>query len=118
MATTSSFRSTGAGDVTRSLIDSVLLIAASVMRGTWIRLAGLVRRRFVCECLQTCAQHAVERGKRVEDVRKGLQRRPYLYGEHQLANDLACTRGDEGGADQHAAVAVADEFERATVKIM
>ena len=54
----------------------------------------------------------------MNDVGERLQRDALLDREHELADDLARTRGDQGGADQHAAFAVGDQLERAAVEVV
>src|SRR2546423_1405612 len=85
MTTTSSFRSC-------SLFECVLLMAISLSRN----LRG--------ESLEDLSKHAVERGKRVDDVGKRLERGPELDSQHELAKDLAGTGRNERRTDQHAAL--------------
>ena len=47
-----------------------------------------------------------------------LQRSTELDRQHQLAEDLARSRRDERRADQHAALAIGDQLDRAPVKIV
>src|SRR5262245_2478951 len=99
MTTTSSFKSC-------SVLDGVLLMAISL-------------RCCLCgEFLEGLSKDAVERGKRVDHVGQHLQWSPELNRQHELAEDLACPRCDQRRADQHAALAVADQFERASMEVM
>ena len=54
----------------------------------------------------------------MDDVGESLQRRPQLDREHELADDLPCTRCDQRRANQHAALAVRDQLERASMEIV
>src|SRR4051812_39758669 len=75
-------------------------------------------RGFRCELIQTLAEHSIERGKRMDDIGEGLQWCPQFDREYQLAHDLARARRDECRADQHAAFAIADEFERSPMEVV
>src|SRR2546423_410753 len=99
MTTTSSLRSCSA-------FDCVLLMTNSLLRN----LRG--------ESLEDLSKHAVERGKRVDDVGKRLERSRELYSQHELAKDLAGTWRDERRTNQHAALAVGDQLHRAAVKVV
>jgi hypothetical protein len=70
------------------------------------------------ELVQAFPKHPVERRERMDDIGENLQRRPQLDGEHELADDLACAGCDHCRADQHPALTIGDELERATVKVM
>src|SRR5690348_1109476 len=115
MTTTSSFRSTTAAlwfVAARSLPVWVVAIAASVCSS--LPSDGsrhILQRHLPGQCLQGFAEHPVEGRERMDDVDQRRQRNAQLDREHQLADDLAGTRGDEGRADQHAALAIADEFQ-------
>src|SRR5215211_1576289 len=82
------------------------------------RWCGALQRRLRGEFAQASAEYAVEGWKWVDDVGERLQRNAQLDREHQLAHDLARTGSDQHRADQHPALAVADEFERAPVEVM
>src|SRR4030095_6506516 len=70
------------------------------------------------ELLEDLAKHAIERGKRVDDVGEQRQRGGELDRQHELAEDLAGARRDQRRADERAAPAIADELDRAAMKIV
>ena len=70
------------------------------------------------ELVQAFPEHPVEGWERVDDVGERLQRSAQLDRQHELAHDLARTRSDQRRADQHPALAVADQLERAAVKVV
>ena len=53
-----------------------------------------------------------------ETYAKRRQRRAQLDRQHEFPEDLARTRSDERCADQHAALAVGDQLDRATTKVV
>jgi hypothetical protein len=65
---------------------------------------------------QAFPTHPVEGWERVDDVGERRKRRAPLDRQHELSRDLARTRSDQGCANQHPALAVADQLERAAVK--
>src|SRR5262245_55355153 len=71
-----------------------------------------------CELGQTLPEDAVKSWERVDHVGKDTQRRARPNCQYELANDLARTRSDERGADQHLALAIGDQFQRALVKVV
>src|SRR3954465_5206901 len=98
MTTTSSFRSCSA-------FDGVLLMAVSLLRN------------FRGECLEYLSKHAVECGKRVDDVGKRPERSRKLDSQDELADDLAGTGRDQGRTDQHSAFAIGDQLHRPAMKV-
>src|SRR4051794_39340157 len=122
MTTTSSFVSmltAAATSVPRSWLVSVLLIVTSgVSVQTKSGSCRALQRRLLGELRQAFAEHPIEGGERVNDVGERLQRRGQLDRQHELAQNLAGARRHERCADQHAALAVANQFERAAVKVM
>ena len=54
----------------------------------------------------------------MNDVGERLQRSAQLDRQHELADDLAGARRDQRRADQHPALAVGDQLERAAVKVV
>src|SRR5918998_1429723 len=79
---------------------------------------GAVQRPLGGEFLQASSEYAVERWKWMDDVGEHPQRNAQLDREHELAHDLARTWSNQQRADQHPALAVADQFERAAVEVM
>ena len=79
---------------------------------------GALQRHLRCEFLQAFPKHPIKGWKRVDDVGERLQRRAQLDRQHELAQDLARTRSDQRRADQHPALAVADQLQRAAVKVV
>jgi len=70
------------------------------------------------EVAQAFPEHSIERRKRVDDVRERLEWDAEFDGQHELAEDLACPRSDQGSANQDAALAVGNQLERAPVKVV
>src|SRR5689334_2035781 len=99
MTTTSSFRS-------RSVLNGVLLMMISLLRN------------FHSEVLENLSKNAVECGERMNHIGERLQRSRQLDRQHELAEDFARTRRDQGRTDQGATLAIADQFDRALVEIM
>src|SRR5262249_33768971 len=95
-------------------------MVASVCRWWWrlARAAVAASGRFRGEFGEACSKHAIEGGGSVDGVGERLHRRAELDREHELAQDLARTRRDQCRADQRPALAVADQLERAAVKVM
>src|SRR5215471_2808948 len=89
----------------------------SVLEGVVLMLLSL-RCRFRGEFLEDLSQDAVERRKRVDHVGQQFQGRRQLDGQDELAKNLARSRRDQGGANQHAALAIADQFDRASMEIV
>jgi hypothetical protein len=54
----------------------------------------------------------------VDDIGELVQRSGQLDRQHELAHYFARTRSDQGRADQHPALAVADQLERAPVEVV
>src|SRR5215470_8681896 len=54
----------------------------------------------------------------MDDVCEGLERNAKLDREHELAKNLARSRRDERGADEHTTGAVSDQLQRARVKVV
>ena len=73
-------------------------------------------RRFRGELFQGLPKHPVERWEWVNDVGERFQRRAQLDRQHELADYLPRARRDQGRAYQHAARAIGDQFESASVK--
>ena len=111
MTTTSSFRSTVAAV---GIVVACSLLDLCAAHGD-LRICYAI---FAASSLQAFAQHPVEGRERVDDVGERVQRRAQLDREHEFAQDLAGTRRDQRRADQHAALAVGDQLERAAVKVM
>src|SRR5215218_3980024 len=79
---------------------------------------GAVQRRLRGEFVQAFSKYTVECWERVDHVREHLQRNALLDREYELTHDLARTGADERGADQHSALGIGDELERAGVEIV
>src|SRR4029453_1071484 len=99
MTTPSSFKSW-------SVVDAVLLMMISL------------RCNFHCEVLENLSKDAVECRERVNHIGQHLQWSGQLDRQHELAEDLPRTRRDQGRADQDAALAIADQFDCASVEVM
>src|SRR5207248_4242526 len=70
------------------------------------------------ELAQAFPEHPIEGREWMDDVGERLQRSAQLDRQYELAQDLAGTRSDQGRADQDSALAIADQLERAAVKVM
>src|SRR6267378_4293330 len=79
---------------------------------------GLRSADFRSELSKSGAQHAVEGRERVDHVGELAQWRTQLQGDHELAEDLARARGDQGRPDEHSTLLVGDQLQRAAVKIV
>ena len=65
-----------------------------------------------------CAQYTVECRERVDDVGERRQWSAQLDRQYQLTQNFARTRGHQRRANQHTACAIADQFDRAAVKVV
>src|SRR5262245_17120638 len=122
MVMTSSFVSTVSPLGTCSAY-AVLVFVVAMVTSVGFRLSGSESRHdwpldLRGELLQTLSKHAIEGWERVDDIGERFQRSTELDRQHELAQNLSRTGSHQRRADQHAALTVGDQLDRATMKIM
>src|SRR5262245_30589888 len=122
MVMTSSFVSTVSPLGTCSAYAVVVCVVAKVTSVRFLLSGSESRHAWPLdlrgELLQALSKHAIEGWERVDDIGERFQRSTELDRQHELAQDLTRTGSHQGRADQHTALAVGDQLQRATVKVM